>query len=242
MKISKRIAIITACIAGILTGLGYFYKLKNYHEEILSRAQNTEVLAAARPIQIGEVFSEENIISIQVPSGNLQKRVVFPEDKRIIEGRRAFHFIPENEPILWSDLPQAPRVKYPTEKIPAGYRAFALPADEIYTLTHIINPGDRVDIVWTGFSSGSTNLTSDLLAENVRVIAVGDELDFISNEERQNAAPLSVTIAIKQDLAIRIAEALQTGQITFLARGRQLFEEKNDVVTNSDQNKNRGEK
>ena len=215
--------IITSCLIGLITVLAYSSRIEHLREEITNFSEKIPILTATRNIGVGETLLEEDFVSTLFLKEQVSGRTVFPEDMELVVGRRVIHPLPEGDAILWTDFPEGPRVMYPSEKIPPGYRVIALSADEIHTLVHFISPGDKVDIVSSFFGDSGDKLISRLLVENVDVLGVGHQLKGQPGKSSADGYPLSVTLLVNPDNALKILRASQTGEIHFLARGSSPF-------------------
>ncbi len=182
--------------------------------------ESVSILTAAMSMRIGDKITQDTFKLTQIPVVHLPRRVILAEDINLILDRPLIHPIPKGDPVLWTDLPEGPRINYPSERIKPGYRAIALPADEIRTLTHLLTPGDRVDLVWTRINDTSNTTINSLIAESVTVLAVGNRFspeEFISSDSN---FPSSITLLVKPDQALAINYAFQVGDISLLARTR----------------------
>ena len=215
--------IVISSIIGLLTAGAYAGRIQNLRNEISDMTEKVTVLTAKRDLAAGDSLQNPDLgIEFRLKT-EVSRRSVATEDLDLILGRKIFHPVPSGEVILWTDLSEGPRLRKPSEKIPEGYRAIALPADEIHTMTHFISPGDMVDIVWSNFTEAISKIDSSLIAERVRVLGVGQKLEEWSRPEFGEDYPLSVTLLVTPKTALQILKASQSGEIHFLARGSDLF-------------------
>jgi Flp pilus assembly protein CpaB len=208
-----------SCLIGLITASVYASKIRHLRDEIISFSEKVSVMTVSRSIRAGEVIVKEDLSNKLVLKENVSGRTISPEDMTLIVGRQVIHPVPANDPILWTDFPEGPRVRYPSEKIPPGYRMMALPADEIHTLIHFITPGDRVDIVSSAFENSGNRLVSQLIAKSIVVLGVGRKLEGRTNGDEISDYPLSVSILVRPETALSILHASQIGEIHFLAQG-----------------------
>lgn len=192
-------------------------------------SERIPVLTVSRDMKAGEVLAPLDLQEKLVLEEQVSSRAIFPEDREFINGRLLIHPVPSQDLILWTDFSEGPRLRNPSERIPPGFRVIALPADETHTLIHFISPGDAVDIVSSNYESSDDKLVSHLIAENVAVMAIGQRfkgrIDGGSTEEY----PLSVSLAVEPDTALRILRASQVGEVHFLARGSGPFPQFSDL-------------
>ena len=219
----KLLLVIISSIIGLLTATVYAVRIKQLRDEITNLTEEVSVLTAKRDLAPGESLRSEDLTTSFHNKYQVSRRSIVPDDIDLILGRSVFHPVPEGDAILWTDLPEGPRLRKPSEKIPVGYRAISLPADETHTMVHFISPGDRIDIVSSNFSETKTGIDSRLIAEKVAVLAVGQWLEEWSQPESGEDYPLSVTLLTTPKTALEILKASQSGEIHFLARGRELL-------------------
>lgn len=143
-----------------------------------------EVAAVNRQLQYGEQIKPEDVVLIRhvrdtVPEGTfLTREEVFSKGEDVL--RSVLRQMEPNEPLI------AAKVSAPGEgaglgsRLAAGLRAFAINVDVSSGVSGFINPGDRVDVYWTGTisvgSEAGTEVTR-LIMPNVQVIAVDQTAD-----------------------------------------------------------------
>ncbi len=213
------VLIIASCLIGLITASAYSSRVRHLRDEITSLSEKIPVLTVTRNIKAGESLADEDLEATLFLKEQVSGRTIPPEDIELIVGRRVIHPVPARDPVLWTDFPEGPRVRHPSEKIPPGYRVIALPADEIHTLTHFISPGDTVDIVSSDFDSSGNRLISRLIAERILVLGVGRQFEARPSSPDTEDYPLSVTLLVDPVNALAILGASLAGEIHFLARG-----------------------
>ncbi len=213
------VLIIASCLIGLITASAYSSRVRHLRDEITSLSEKIPILTVTRNIKAGESLADEDLEAALFLKDQVSGRTIPPEDIELIVGRRVIHPVPARDPVLWTDFPEGPRVRHPSEKIPPGYRVIALPADEIHTLTHFISPGDTVDIVSSDFDSSGNRLISRLIAESIVVLGVGRQFEARPSSPDTEDYPLSVTLLVDPVNALAILGASLAGEIHFLARG-----------------------
>lgn len=223
MKRDKFFIIIMSCLIGLIASAAYLSKIRHLRDEIARMAERVSVLTVSRDMKAGEVLDPLDLEEKLVLEEQVSSRAISPEDREFITGRLLIHPVPAHDLILWTDFSEGPRLRNPSERIPPGFRVIALPADEIHTLVHFISPGDAVDIVSSTFESSDDKLVSRPIAENVIVMAVGQRFKGWTDGGGTEEYPLSVSLAVEPDTALRILRASQVGEVHFLARGSSPF-------------------
>jgi Flp pilus assembly protein CpaB len=219
----KILLVIISCFIGLLTAVVYATRIQHLRNEITGFTEKMPVLSAKRDLTPGESLQREDFATEFRMKNQVSKRCIAPEDLDLILGRRLFHPVPSGEVFLWTDITEGPRLRKPTEKIPEGYRAISLPADETHTMVHFISPGDSVDIALSDFNEGTAEINSKLIAEEIVVLGVGNRFEERSQMGFGDEYPLSVTLLTSPKEALKILKASQNGEIHFVARGSHPF-------------------
>lgn len=213
------VLIIVSCFIGLVTASAYSFRVQHLRDEIAQLSERIPVITVTRDVQAGERLLPEDLTSTMLLKEHVPGRSIPPEDVELVLGRKVLHPVPARDPLLWTDFPEGPRVRNPSERIPPGYRAMALSADEIHTLVHFISPGDTIDVVSSTFEKSGTRLISRIVGKNIYVLAVGRQLEGGQGNGEMEEYPVSVTLLVDPANALKILQASQTGEIHFLARG-----------------------
>jgi pilus assembly protein CpaB len=97
-----------------------------------------------------------------------------------------------------------------TGQLAPGMRAFAIKVDVSSGVSGFLQPGDRVDVYWTGASDTSEGNFTKLIESGVAIVAV-DQL----TSERSTAATIArtVTVEVNPEQVGRLAQAQATGTL-----------------------------
>jgi|GEM_PF-5606057 len=231
----RLVIILLSSLLGLLAAGAYTARIQHIRSEISELKERKDVLVANRHLQAGMSVQARDLSVGQRAKTELSARSIYPDELDLIVGQRIFHPVPAGEVLLWTDLADGPRLTKPSEKIPEGFRAIALPADEIHTMVHFISPGDDVDIVWTEFAVQGPKIESKLIAEKIRVLGVGQRMEEWGRPQAGEDYPMSVTLLVSQSTALSILRASQSGEIHFLARGNLSWNETRPGQTNAGQ-------
>lgn len=104
-----------------------------------------------------------------------------------------------------------------TALIEPGTRAVSVQVNEISGVSGFIQPGTRVDVLFTRiFSSGDAATTTIL--QNVKVLAYGRQLDPAAKIDPRDAKPTVATLLVTQEQAEKLVLAEQRGRIQLALR------------------------
>jgi len=97
-------------------------------------------------------------------------------------------------------------------KIEPGNRAITIPVDEIQSVSGFVEPNSYVDVI----SVLNNPVTSQILLQNVRVLAVGKTLEDTETETQEPYT--MVTLELNPNDAMKLTLATQNGFITLMLR------------------------
>jgi pilus assembly protein CpaB len=145
------------------------------------------------------------------------------------EGMRARVPLYPGEPIMASKLSDGNSGAF-SERIPPGYQVFAVKVDPESSLSGLVLPGDKVDVLVfmeadSQARSGRT-ITMDLVKQtgtrtilrNVSVFAVNDRIGRNVEEEETSIVAKTVSLLVKPDESERLLLAKQLGTIHLALR------------------------
>ena len=105
-----------------------------------------------------------------------------------------------------------------TALIEPGTRAISVQVNEISGVSGFIQPGTRVDILFTRVFSNGDAATTTIL-QNVKVIAYGRQLDPAAKvDPRDTSKPTVATLVVTQEQAEKLVLAMQRGRIQLVLR------------------------
>ncbi len=169
-------------------------------------------VAAALPLEAGEVLKAENLKTVDWPV-SIPVKGVFLKRQDLI-GRAVLYPLAANEPILERDL-AIPGMGL-TVKIPEGMRALALKSDEVVGVAGFLFPGSHVDVLVTYRTDRSPDPTTATVLQDAEVLAAGHQVE--PDPTGKPATVNVVTLLMKPDDAERVVLASTQGTIHFVLR------------------------
>lgn len=131
-------------------------------------------------------------------------------------GRLPLVAVPAGQPVLSSHLSPPGAQPDLWRRVPSGKRALALKLDEVTGVGGFIKPGMRVDVI--GVSREADHWTSELVAQNVPVLAVAQD-DMQSRDETKAKLASSATLLVSPAQAEGISLAAERGAVRLVLRG-----------------------
>lgn len=200
--------VLIALIISIITGIAVFQFAASISNGPKEKTQTTVV--AVKSIPKGTVILPEMVTTEEIPIDYVNALAV--SNISDVTGRITKENIETNEQILTSRLSDANQdndsLAY---AIPSNFRAMTIQTDEVTGVAGFVSKGDRVDVLATMLSGGTAS--SQFIAENVEVLAVGSKTKQSKSEEY-----VSVTVAVPIDLVSKVSYALTEGKCRIVLR------------------------
>lgn len=174
-----------------------------------------EVYAVNKPLAYGVPITKDDvqIIYLQekfLPDGVFKtEEELFPNDGK--EQRFVMRALDLNEPVLATKVTEPGQIAGLNGQLTKGYRAFAIKVDVASGVSGFLQPGDRVDVYWTGASATSVGEITQLIESTVKIVAV----DQMANGERAAEATIARTVTVEAtpEQVGRLAQAQATGRL-----------------------------
>ena len=177
----------------------------------------TRVAVAAVPLDYGAVVTRDKIRFAEFPNSSLpagsfkNTAELFPEGQR----RVALMPIQPNEPILPAKISAAGAGASIAALLPAGMRATSVRINDVSGVAGFIQPNDSVDVLITRDIQGSDTQLTDVLLQNVRVLAKGQDSKSVEGKPR---LARTVTLLVDQVGAQKLALAQEVGSLSLVLR------------------------
>ena len=207
--------------AAVYLAKGYIAKTETALQQELQIKARTgglvEVFVVNKPKDYGDALTAEDVQMIYWPRNALPEGVFMDPEKLFPKDRSAPRFVlrpmETYEPIL------AVKVTEPGEQaglngaIEKGMRAFAIKVEA----ADFLQPGDRVDVYWTGSVAGIEGEMTRLIETTMKIIAVDrNDKDGAAAGEIQNR---TMTVAATPEQVGRLAQAQATGRLVMALVG-----------------------
>lgn len=206
------VALLTGVFATWITH-GY---LSRKVSEIEARSMLTtiSVIVAKHSMAAGETLSTENLAIREMPVDWVQSGAVLPDQFDRVQGHTLGYHLKAGEMLMWPMLEQR-RANTFSERVGPGRRAVTLPVDEINSISGMLQPEDRIDLLLTLDLAGQK--TTLALMDQVRVMATGQRADP-GNQEGSSRMYSTVTLDVASEEAENLIQAREMGKLTALLR------------------------
>lgn len=185
----------------------------------------TEVLVARRDIPLGSVTKDVDFRWQGWPSEAVTPTFITKEQgaagMRAVTGAIARAPILAGEPVTKVKLIKAGEGGVLAAILPEGMRAVSTRIKEETAAGRLILPNDHVDVLLTRRfkgPSGQEEASSDTLFRNVRVLAIGQEIETKEGKKATEGAANTATLELTPDQAETLTRANSMGEISLSLR------------------------
>ena len=160
-----------ALVAGLLLSMWVYheFRIASTPAPVVVMKQ---IVVAAGPLPLGTILTPQLLRTIPWPSNapvaNMFSRVEDCANRALITS------VALNEPILESKLAPTAAGGGLAATIPEGMRALSVAVNDVVAVAGFVTPGAMVDVLATGATKESGNITKSVL-ENVRVLAANQK-------------------------------------------------------------------
>lgn len=184
-----------------------------------------EVIVPNRDFAIGETIGEDDFSLREVPEDFIPADAITPADYTQYVGRMVRAPIREGAPLSASAL--VPLYDQFSRVIKAGMVGYTLPVDENNSVSGMVAPGDRVDVLLTfdGDSTAAEGAAKKAksgsqvvpLLENILVLATGGRVGDTPTTDA-TAGYSNITLELEPGQAEQVTVAQKAGQLRLLLR------------------------
>ena len=182
-----------------------------------AESATTRIAVAAVPLDYGTDVGADKIRFVDypasaVPVGSFTNvATLFPEGQK----RVALMTIAANEPILATKISGAGKNASIASLLPAGKRAASVRINDVSGVAGFVQPNDTVDVLVTRRVGEGNQQITDVLLQNVRVIAIDQNA---KGEESKAALAKTATLEVDQLAAQKLALAQEIGSLGLVLR------------------------
>lgn len=181
-----------------------------------------EVFVTTEDLPYGVALTKENVKKVLMPKNSLPESV-FTDEAALFPGdyaapRYVIRQMEKSEPILAVKVTEPGEDVGLTARLAKGMRAFAIKVDVASGVSGFLQPGDSVDVYWTGSTQDLNGELTRLIEGSVRIVAV----DQVANSERSSGTLIARTVTVEatpQQVA-RLAQAQATGRLALSLVGQ----------------------
>jgi pilus assembly protein CpaB len=207
-------ALAIAAVAALLGAFLLFLYLRQF-EQTMSGGERIALLTTTKPLQRGQVLTDDMLSVRDVPLAYVETRAVKATERAKVLGVRVGQSLNAQDLVMWTDLAIAPQDRDLSSLIQFGSRAVTVrvgTGDETKGFA-LIHPGDYLDVLATASDGHGDSRSSAVLLQKVLVLAVG--LETTSSETAASNAKDDHNR--QRDFVLTLSLNLQEAQLIALA-------------------------
>ena len=174
-----------------------------------------EVYVTSKPLAYGAALTKEDVVKVLMPKNSLPEG--FFEDEALLfpgndaKPRFVIRQMDKMEPILSAKVSEPGQDVGLTARLTKGMRAFAIKVDVASGVSGFLQPGDVVDVYWTGGAADLQGELTRLIESSIRIVAVDQTAD--AENTTSTLIARTVTVEATPEEVARLAQAQATGRL-----------------------------
>ncbi len=230
---NRKLALFVAVVMGILAVFLVNMYIKDVKRSALQGMEAIKVLVAANDLQKGTVLTPENVAFREYPKKYVAERAITYDVADFVLGSKLKVNIEKGKPIFWSDIITKAEIDAGlAAKLESGTYAMTIPVNQISGVAGLLNPGMRVDILFTTDSgcirrmdqninipqlSAANIATQDVNAIKSAIIAPPKPISSMDSEKKKVTFVLlqNVLIVATGTRRIGIPPSTTQGDVTY---------------------------
>lgn len=215
MRGKSMMLILVAVGCGLVASVG-ISQVMEQNSKAGGREDTVPILVALEDIDIDDALTTSNVGLEQWPKNRVPAGAF--QDIEKVKDQFARSRMAKGEVILPLRISDT-REESIARRIPAGYRAVTIRADEEVRDSNLLGPGDRVDVLFrpTHMNWKGTHAAKSLL-KNVRVGALNAVMERNTEGSDEKGTAKTVTLYIKQEQVNLIESARSLGELKLALR------------------------
>lgn len=209
---------LSALVVATLAAWAMHHYLRARMADIEAQANGVhweKVLVAKRALPSGTVLSADTVAQRDVPAEWVHSNAIRPQDFERAENQTLAIEARAGEMLLWAQLVPAAPTSF-AARLGVGQRAVTVPVDEVNSVSGMIEPGDRIDLVAVFKNDGQTLMLT--LLQNAAVLATGNKATPDEGGGDSKAGYTTITLETSAQQARQVLAAREVGKLAALLR------------------------
>jgi pilus assembly protein CpaB len=187
--------------------------------------KTVKVIVPRSDMPKGAVIAPDTVAVREIPEEWVHSNAITPDQfDRVAHQKLAYPAL-RGETILWSLL-EGQRAPSFSSRLASGHRAITVPVDEVNSISGMIEPGDRIDLMAWVRKDNKTFMFP--LLQNALILATGSRTVVDADDKGGRRTYTTITLDATPGEAQRVLAARELGKIAALLRAP------GDVAKNSD--------
>lgn len=231
-KVVLILSVVIGLLAAFLSRQFLSAKEKQYEKELAdlqSQYKTVRVMALKESMPGGTILKREDLKWRRFAQSALREQTILVDEEEtianLLPGKKLAVSVEKDKPLLWSDIVGGdPHARGLADSLHAKYRAISINVSGAASVSGMVQPNDRVDVLGT-FSFPSKDNPAELelvtmtVLQNVTILATGRSMNRQSYGSRAGAAYSTVTLEVTPHEAEMLVFAEQIkGRLTLALR------------------------
>ncbi|GAB3057308.1 Flp pilus assembly protein CpaB [Salinicoccus sesuvii] len=209
--------LLLAILSGLLTtGVFYVFMQQNTAAEV-EQPVMVQVVSAAVDIGENVQLTEENLQMIEMRESEVHPAAL--KDKDDVIGEYTSTELVTGEVLLGHHIEQSEKADIISKKVSDGKRAVSISVDYVKSVSNMVEPEDKVDIILMPVSEGEEAEPTEVLFEDIKVLAVGQRMEEKVEGEAASEY-VAVTLEMDQESAVEVIDASNRGSLQLIVTSR----------------------
>jgi pilus assembly protein CpaB len=186
-------------------------------ERLAYNGATTKVAVAAAPLAYGNDITADKVRFVDFPNSSIPAGAFTNAAQLLPAGKKRVALLPIslNEPILAGKISGIGEGASIAALLPDGMRAASVRINDVSGVAGFVQPNDSVDVLITRTPAGAPAEVTDVLLQNVRVIAIDQQA---KNAEGSPKVGRSATLEVNPIDAQKLALAQEAGTLSLVLR------------------------
>lgn len=217
-------------LGAIAFGVMSIVGARNYIDARLAREkarlqpshETVEVVVAKRDLKRGDTVGADTMAVRRLPRQYAPGGAVVPERFEAIAGARLLLPMRAGEPLLPTALAPSEPASI-SARVRPGIRAMTVAVDEVNSLSGLLQPGDRIDLLLSVRPPSAAGVVQPevtrTVLQDVPVLATGRQSRVSAGEDAPAGRPFTaITVEVLPEQAQRLVVAQRSGKLTAVLR------------------------
>lgn len=209
----------TAVLIGVVAAYGVNRYIKGEVDQLEARSKGKtiKVVVPKDDLPKGTVLTANLVAVRDIPAEWAHSNAISPDQFTRVENQKLAYPAVHGEMLLWSML-EGERTPSFSSRLAPGRRAITVPVDEVNSISGMLEPGDRIDLMVSVKKDKNTFMFP--LLQNVAVLATGSRAATTPDADGKDSKRTFTTITLEAspDEAERVLAAREVGKLAALLR------------------------
>ena len=177
--------------------------------------RNVRVVVPKEDLAKGTALTAKMVAVREVPAEWAHSNALTPEQFERVENQKLAYPAARGETLLWSLL-EGQRAPSFSSRLAAGRRAITVPVNDVNSISGMIEPGDRIDLMVTVKKEKRSFMFP--LMQNVSILATGTRAVVEGDAKEGKRTYTTITLEASPEEAQRVLAAREVGSLAAVLR------------------------